>query len=192
MSSFLTVKEAAVRTGKSPTSIRRIIYAILPDDQHPDRHHIEPSPAQAKELRSKGENFPWKISVELLNRAVPVGAAEKKGSDAADRATQSAEMQLVAMLQRELEIKNQQIAQQSELLSRQMQLIDGLGERLREGNILIGSLQQRLALPESVPHSTVVDAKAPKTGEGDSSMSKKPAKAPSKPKPKRRFFGLFA
>ena len=42
------------------------------------------------------------------------------------------------MLRRELDIKNQQITQQSELISKQMELVSGLSERLREGNILIG------------------------------------------------------
>jgi len=41
--------------------------------------------------------------------------------------------------------KNRQIETQNELLK-------GLSERLREGNILIGSLQQQLALPEAAHH----------------------------------------
>ena len=52
------------------------------------------------------------------------------------------------MLQSELEIKNKQITQHGELISKQMELINGLSERLREGNILIGGLQRQLALPE--------------------------------------------
>src|SRR5206468_323201 len=55
---------------------------------------------------------------------------------------------LLSMLRRELDIKNQQITQHGELIAKQMELISGLSERLREGNILIGSLQQRLALTD--------------------------------------------
>src|SRR5947207_2307161 len=55
---------------------------------------------------------------------------------------------LIAMLRRELDIKNQQITEHSNLLSKQMGLIDSLTERIREGNVLIGSLQQRLALTD--------------------------------------------
>ena len=37
---------------------------------------------------------------------------------------------------------------QAELIAKQMELISGLGERIREGNLLIGSLQRQLALPD--------------------------------------------
>src|SRR5437764_167611 len=43
MPTFLTVKEAARLTGKSPSSIRRIIYPILKNNSHPDRVHIQPN-----------------------------------------------------------------------------------------------------------------------------------------------------
>jgi hypothetical protein len=142
MAGFLTVKEAAKLVGKSPSSIRRIIYPILEDDQHPDREHIEPSPEEAKTLRLKGENFAWRISDDLLRREVPNDgskhAAEGKTAVPAGRDESAA---IIEMLRRELDIKNRQIETQNELLK-------GLSERLREGNILIGSLQQQLALPE--------------------------------------------
>ena len=61
---------------------------------------------------------------------------------------------VIDMLQRELEIKNKQIETQNELLK-------GLSERLREGNILMGTLQQQLALTDGKPRSKAdaVDAK---------------------------------
>ena len=74
MANFLTVKEAAQRVGKSSSSIRRIIYPILEDDRHPDRVHIEPDVETATALRLKGESFPWKLSEDLLRRAVPEGS----------------------------------------------------------------------------------------------------------------------
>ena len=48
MANFLTVKEAAKLVGKSPSSVRRILYPILENDRHPDRHHIEPTVAAAE------------------------------------------------------------------------------------------------------------------------------------------------
>ena len=73
---------------------------------------------------------------------------------------------LVEMLRKELDIKNQQINQQ-------MELINGLSERMREGNILIGSLQQQLALPAPASRTTdVVEATTPErnlTGKKESS-----------------------
>src|SRR5262245_148444 len=72
---FLTVKEAAAKTGKSPSSIRRLIYPILENDEHADRPHIEPNPAEARVLRLKGENFAWRVSEEFLAREVTTKAA---------------------------------------------------------------------------------------------------------------------
>ena len=64
-----TVKEAARLTGKSPSSIRRIIYPIIQNDAHPDRVHIEPTVEDVLKLRMQGENFAWRLSEELLRRA---------------------------------------------------------------------------------------------------------------------------
>lgn len=105
------------------------------------------------------------------------------------------------MLRRELDIKNGQITQQSELISKQMELINGLGERLREGNILIGSLHQRLTLAdgreskpaESSKAKTVSPAKPAEPTKAKTVSPAKPGKgtiAPAKtdkPKPKRSF-----
>ena len=154
MATFLTVKEAAQLIGKSPSSIRRILYPILEDDNHPDRHHIEPDPEAARALRLKGENFPWKISEELLRREAGTGSAKPTGTPrpaGADVSDQSAT--IIEMLRSELEIKNQQIASLNDLTK-------GLSERLREGNILMGSLQKQLSLGEGSGRRTsdVVDA----------------------------------
>jgi hypothetical protein len=128
MANFLTVKEAAKLVGKSPSSIRRIIYPILESAQHPDRKHIHPTPDDAKALRLKGENFPWKISEQLLRREVPEGggkdAANSKPAMSSGDAGSAA---IIDVLRRELEIKNRQIETQNELLK-------GLSERLREGS----------------------------------------------------------
>ena len=178
MSKFLTVAEAAKLIGKSPSSIRRIIYPILEDDQHPDRPLIEPSPDEAKALRLKGENFPWRVSEELLRRHAPEAGAKAAGeSRAAPVAGGDGSAALLEMLQRELDIKNRQIETQNELLK-------GLSERLREGNILIGSLQQQLALPEAGHHQRqdVVQSSAEPTRaeEGTTVEPEKPVKAKAK------------
>lgn len=186
MSAFLTVKEAARRTGKSPSSIRRIIYPIIQNDSHSDREHIEPSVEDVAKLRMKGENFAWRLSEELLRREVPNEVAEEKGSSSTPpKDIADGNGALLAMLQRELDIKNQQITQQGELIAKQMELVTGLGERIREGNILIGSLQQRLALTdgrESTSSETVKQKRAaPAQPEKGSSAP------PKTSKPKRGF-----
>lgn len=191
MSSFLTVKEAAQRTGKSTSSIRRIIYPILKNDAHSDRTHIEPSVEDALKLRMKGENFGWRLSEELLHRAVPDEIRAEKGSTAAPGSpVGNANTELLAMLRRELEIKNQQITQQAELFAKQMELINGLGERLREGNILIGSLQQRLALTDGRQPAapTEVVAKTKRPGATPPEKEKGSPAAAKSSKAKRGFF----
>lgn len=179
MQNFLTVSEAARRTGKSASSVRRVIYPILRDPHHPDRSHIEPSADDARELRLRGEPFAWRISEELLSRAIPPAepAREPKAG--------SHESDLVSMLQRELEIKNQQITQHAELISRQMELLTGLSERLREGNILMGTLQQRLALAEKNVVPPVTDATPAQSAPAKTAP---PQKAPADKKAKKRGF----
>lgn len=189
MASFLTVKDAARLTGKSPSSIRRVIYPIIRDDKHSDRAHIQPSVEDAMQLRVNGENFAWRLSEELLRREMPADAAATK--DVPLTSTKSSghgDGELLAMLRGELEIKNQQINQQSELISKQMELISGLSERLREGNVLIGSLQQRFALTDGRSNRPLsVKMKRPASTE-----SEKGSNIPGKtPKPKKGFLSRF-
>ena len=177
MPAFLTVKEAAALTGKSPSSIRRIFYPILENPKHPDRHHIEPDEKDAKALRLKGETFAWKISEELLQREIQ--SKFQNQSSRAKSTTISGERGsavMIDMLQRELEIKNKQIDTQNELLKE-------LSQRLREGNILMGSLQQQLALTDGTQRK-------PRPVEAQSDAV--PAEEGSQPttKPKGRFAWL--
>ncbi len=132
--------------GKSPSSIRRIIYPIVADDQHPDRHHVQPGVDEARALRLKGESFPWRISEELLLRESPPDSSPRKGSGDNSHRPSDDSAELVAILRKELEIKNEQITQQSTLMAKQIEIFNGLSERLREGNILIASLQQTRSL----------------------------------------------
>jgi len=181
MPQFLTVKEAALLTGKSTSSIRRIIYPIIHDDQHPDRAEIQPDIARVQELRMKGENFAWRVSEELLRREVPVDNTPQKETPTAREGTGShANSELLAMLRGELDIKNRQITQQSELIATQMQLIGGLSERLREGNILMSSLQKQLPSPEGrsrvTPETRDAKVEKPAAKEKGSKANKKTAK----------------
>jgi hypothetical protein len=189
MTEFFTMKEAAETTGKSPSSIRRIIYPILETENHPDRHHIQPTVEEVQQFRMKGENFAWRISEELLRREVPLETASEKGTEKGGRTLYDGQAELLAMLQKELDIKNQQITQQSGMLEKQMELIDGLSERLREGNMLIGSLQQRLALTDGSARtkSRPVDAEI-KNVPANKPVAKTPPKTtPKLQKPKRGF-----
>ena len=188
MSQFLTVKEAAKLTGKSPSSIRRVIYPIIHDDQHSDRLQIAPTVDEAQSLRLKGENFPWRISEELLHREVPIVSPSEKPKTPS-QTTDNGQSELLAMLREELQIKNQQINQHSELIAKQMELISGLSERLREGNILIGSLQQRSVLTDGTQRIKVSTAiAATEHHRMSDSTHKAKARPVTKPVVKRRGF----
>lgn len=195
MTPFLTVKDAARSTGKSPSSIRRIIYPILETPDHPNRPHIKPTPEEVQQFRIKGENFAWRISDELLQREVPPESVSEKVTDRSGaRSLHDSDAELLAMLRGELDIKNQQISQQSEMLATQMKLIEGLSERLREGNILIGSLQQQLVLTDGATHtkSKPVDAQAKHSGAEKPAAKSSPKVAPKPPmKPTKPKRGLF-
>lgn len=192
MSTFLTVKEAAKLTGKSASSIRRVIYPIIEDETHPDRSHIEPTVDDVTKLRLKGENFAWRISEELLRREVPIEQVSSTSNERIHASSRtSGDVELLAMLRRELDIKNQQITQQSEMLSKQMELISGLSERLREGNILIGSLQKQLALPDGTARrdSGIVDAKSSSPSTAAAEKTEKGSHgSKEKSKPKKGLF----
>src|SRR5688572_18423349 len=99
MATFLTVKEAARFVNKSPSSVRRIIHPIVKSDDHSDRLHIQPTVEEVAQLRLKGEGFAWRISEELLLREMP---RDESGKTAAG----NADVGLLAMLERELAIKN--------------------------------------------------------------------------------------
>ncbi|HEX3150423.1 MAG TPA: hypothetical protein VHR66_20260 [Gemmataceae bacterium] len=78
-------------------------------------------------LRVNGENFAWRLSEELLRRMIPAGSRhERAGDTPSGKTAPHPQSELIAMLRRELDIKNQQIANYTELLK-------GLNERLHEG-----------------------------------------------------------
>ncbi len=155
MTNFLTVKEAAKVTAKSPSSIRRIIYPILEDDSHVDRHHIEPDVETAKTLRAKGDNFAWKISQELLDRVLSAEGNKTKSESKQSPIGDNQSDAIIDILRKQLDIKDQQIA--------------NMNERLREGNILMGTLQQQLALSDgNRSKSNTVDVSSTESNTRDS------------------------
>jgi hypothetical protein len=186
---FLSVKEAALLVRKHPSSVRRAIYPIIENDQHPDRDQIQPSVADALSFRTQGVSFGWKVSEELLRKLIPEESIEAKVPHVPPTKISGAEGELIGMLRAELAIKNQQIQSQSELIAKQMGLFGDMSERLREGNVLIASLQQRLALSDGrTPHASPSDttvAQEPKPAK-----SEKGSPPPSKPTKAKR--GLFA
>ncbi len=169
--SMVTIGEAAKKTGRSASTIRRFVHAIVEKDMHPDRAFILPSPAQVKVCKQKGDNFAWKLDEALVMREFERAQTEEK------KKTSSADIDIITVLKNELEFKNHELKEQWEI-------IRGLNERLREGNILMGTLQKRLAPP---PQDSVVDAVSVKPS---MEASKKNVKASSRKKTPKK--GLFS
>lgn len=161
---LLTIAEACAKTGRSPSTVRRLIHTITETANHPDRGAVEPDPKQVTALKKKGENFTWRIREGVVMKHFETAPQKEKKSKAEPAGD------IFAILQRELELKNQQI-------EKQWEVIHALNDRLREGNILMGSLQKRLSLPEAQsPAEEVVDASAVKSSVETPKKESKPSK----------------
>lgn len=165
---YLTIAEAVEKTGKSPSTVRRIIRSITDRKSHPDRGGIDPAPGAVEQFRKKGENFTWKICEDVLLKNLRRVQNEEKNLSSSS--VKTSDGGILDILQKELEIKNRQIEKQGEI-------IQSLNERLREGNILMATLQKQLALPSpSGEHSIseLVTVKA--STEGSMEASRRPPK----------------
>lgn len=166
---FITIAEAVEKTGRSASTIRRLIRTITETETHPDRDGIEPNAKQAAAFKKKGENFTWRVREDIITRNFSSAPAAEKKS------TQQGGANILDILQNELSLKNQQI-------EKQWEVIHALNDRLREGNILMGSLQQRLGPPPAEsPAEPVMQASTLQASE-------EPVTASSE-KPKRKLFG---
>ena len=177
---FLTISDAEKFTGKSRSTLRRFIDGIVKAEKSTDRHLLTPTPQEAQSLREQNQPFAWKISEELLRRqflkpdesadAVEKGSGGSSGPDSS-RLVAVLE-KTVTMLESELKEKNNQIT--------------AMNDRLRESNILMKDLQQRIALPPGkTGGSQTVDGSRPDSG-ANSSME-----GGSAPPKKRPFSWLF-
>lgn len=141
---YLTIGEAAKQTRRSPSTIRRIIRSITDGQSNEDRSGIEPRPKAVEASKKKGENFTWRIREDILLKNMPSALKEEEKSLA--RSSSKMEKGILQIFRQELNLKNRQI-------EKQWEVIKSLNDRLREGNILMGSLQQRLALPAADSHA---------------------------------------
>ncbi len=167
---FLTISEAAAKTGRSLSTIRRLIKGIADDDNHADRTAIQPTPKEVAAFKKKDENFAWKIREDVLLREFQGALKEAK------KETAEARGDIFAILQKELELKNQQI-------EKQWEVIHALNDRLREGNILMGSLQKRLALPSPDETAAAEPVTVSATSTTPSAKPSKTSKKASEKKP---------
>ncbi len=141
MPAFYTIKQAVDHTGKSASTVRRLVREIVADDKHKDRAEIEPTPAEAKKMTQQGIQFAWKISEELLLREF------KTLSETAQTKT-AGESELAELLRGELMSKENQLKTKDTQIEQLGTIITSLNERLREGNVLMAALHQQIQLPQ--------------------------------------------
>ncbi|WP_146510684.1 hypothetical protein [Thalassoglobus neptunius] len=148
MDQHLTVKEATKLTGKSESTIKRLIHVITADVAHEDRNSIHPAHDELERLRDAGEPYVWKIDRMLLLKRYPQEPQAEEGSDRTDEtdAATASENQLVDSLRERLLSQDDQIQTFKTQLDRKDGQIDNLNERMRETNILMKELQQKLAI----------------------------------------------
>ncbi len=185
---FLTISDAEKFTGKSRSTLRRFIDSIVKADNSPDRSLLLPTIAEVLALREQSQPFSWRINEELLRRQfvklddattpdVGQGSGAVAGSDSSRLVTVLEKS--IAMLERELSEKNNQIA--------------AMNERMRESNILMKDLHQRLALPaaKSSEGQIVDERRPPSAGNSKtSSASREGSSIETQPR-KSRFGWLF-
>lgn len=157
MSKRLTVSEACKFTGKSESTIKRMLREIVADPAHPERRLIDPPHDEVERRKAAGDSYMWHIDTELLLKRYPPATAsdESKPSGQSDSALQGV---VVEVLQEQLRSKDEQIRTLETQLDRKDDQIADLNERQRESNILMKALQERLTI---APPASDTEEKTP-------------------------------
>lgn len=174
MHEFLPIPEAANHTGKSVTTIRRFVRSIASNDNHPDRDQLLPSPEDVRRMRTAGEQFAWRVSVEILDR-------EFSGSSVREPSKSNVPFgEVVSLLRIQLQDSRQQLQVKDAQIASQVEIIHNLNERIHETNVLMATVQKQLSLTEGKPK---LQPKVAKSSERQS--------APKRPPRKGLFARLF-
>jgi len=159
---YLTIKEAAAEIGRAEITIRRFVQKVVKGSDSDRRSLIKPSPDELQELR-EGPPPAWLISTKLLREHFPTS---EQGSEPSVPKTQ--EEPIVSVLKSQNEMMERQLSVKDEQIKSLTTLVHSLGgqlnERLRESNVLMRGLQDRLALPPSAT-STVIEVPRTQTSE---------------------------
>jgi len=191
MDQHLTVREARALTGKSDSTLKRLIREVTADPDHADRSQILPSPEEVERRRNAGDVFVWKINRDFLLTRFPESNKEGSGASPSTLETESrngnAEA-IIQVLRDQLVSKDRQLQTLETQLDRKDEQIKSLNDRMHETNTLMRELQVRLAIapPAASPttDATVVG------GESKIKPKQSPAK-PSTPKKRRSFIDRF-
>lgn len=153
MSTFLTIKDASDKTGKSVSTIRRLVRDIVADDAHADRALIHPTPAEVKKLQAQEVQFAWKLSDELLMREFGSLETQTKTSKG-----EGISGEVLGLLKEELQNKEKQLLAKDAQIEKLGAIVGSLNERLREGNVLMASLQKQLQIPAQTKTAAAIES----------------------------------
>ncbi len=130
MQKHYTIKEAAAFTGKSQSTIKRLIAPIREDDSSVDRQQLLPSPEQYADLKKSGQPFNWQISEAFLRQHFPVVESNdaKQGAESSITPDQmkgitsdklvEALTKTIDILENQLNEKDRQIKEKDELVNK--------------------------------------------------------------------------
>lgn len=197
MDQHLTVKEAVKLTGKSESTIKRLIREIVKEPSHVDRESILPPHDEVERRREAGEPYIWKIDRHLLLRRFPNEDSQEEGSQGtqanspADNSTP-----IIEVLREQLQSKDRQLQTLETQLDRKDEQIGALNERMRESNILMKELQEKVAIAAPLTKShdaevVIADDKSKPKEKSPSSHDSNQNSAPVKPSLWKRHFHLF-
>ena len=177
MDQHLTVSEAREFTGKSESTIKRLLREITSDSQHVDRLFILPSAEEVERRRAAKEPYVWKIDRQLLLRRFPQEDVVESGGAAVAGFVNAPGELVMQVLQEQLRSKNEQLRTLEKQLDRKDEQIASLNDRMRESNVLMRELQQRLAI--APPKLATAEAFV-ESSERTESVTPSPAPQPAK------------
>lgn len=192
---FLTIREAANRTGHSTHKIRRLIKAIATDPSHTDRSHIEPSPSDVERLTADDVQFTWRVTEELVRRELGDPVAVDSASRSATGGVGESGNVMV-LLQRAMAAKEQaearlfdQLKTKDEQIAGLQQTVASLNERLRESNLLMANVQKQLPSPKAEAKTDATSANRPRWQNTKPPAAAAPPKKPKSASLLRMLFG---
>ena len=158
MTSFLILKEAVKYSGKSDSTLKRLIREITADPDHEDRHLIDPDHEALLAKKEAGEPYIWKIHTDLLDKRYRVEEETSEPAAAKEPTSTEGQSTVLSLLREQLEAKDRQIETLEKQLDRKDDQISSQNERMREQNILMKDLQQRLAIAAPSQQADVISA----------------------------------
>lgn len=146
MKELLSVSEARKLTGKSESTIKRMIREITDGENHEDRGLIGPSHEELERRKADKEPYVWKIARSLLEKRYPVHDTDQDAGHAGSHGVGDSaindmvQSQLIELLQTQIKTLETQ-------LDRKDEQIANASKRTEEIHVLMQTLQKRLELP---------------------------------------------